>query len=152
MNPPLEPQDGNPTVGFDIGKLKDAKPSELGIRFAFGAAVSVIASVVSAHAGTFWGGMFLAFPAILPASLTLLEREEGTEAALHDQRGAVLGAIGMVAFAVVAALWFEQARTAVVLVAAALAWSVTAVGIYLAVAAWRHRHRGPRDDRVPARA
>jgi hypothetical protein len=146
----LEPQDGNPTAGFDLSKLRDVDVGEIAIRFAFGAGVSVVASVVSTMAGPFWGGTFLAFPAILPASLTLLERKEGTEAALHTQRGALLGSIGMVAFAVVAALTFDQVPTALVLISAAVAWSVAAVGLYLSVASWRHRHRGRRDDRKPS--
>ena len=152
MTPPLEPQDGNPTAGFDLSSVRDVNPRQLVIRFAFGAGVSVVASTVSAVAGPLWGGTFLAFPPILAAGLTLTERDEGSEAALHIQRGALLGSFGMVAFAAVAALGFTRVPTAVVFLAAVTTWSVTAVGLYLAVAAWRQRHRGPSDDRVAASA
>jgi hypothetical protein len=152
VTPPLEPQDGNPTAAFDFSKIREVKPQELAIRFVFGAGVSIVASVVSTLAGPFWGGTFLAFPAVLAAGLTLTEREEGTEAALHIQRGALLGGFGMVAFAVVAAIGFGRLPLAVALGAAIAAWSVTAVGVYLAVASWRRRHRGQCDDRLTTSA
>jgi len=152
VTPPLEPQDDNPTAGFDFSKILEANPQQLAVRFAFGAGVSVVASIVSTTAGPFWGGTFLAFPAILAAGLTLTEHDEGNEAALHIQRGALLGSLGMVAFALVAAFGFERLPLAVTLVAAIGAWSTTAVGVYLAVASWRRRHRGQCDHRLSASA
>ena len=62
-----------------------------------------------------------AFPAILPATLTLLEQKHGTEDAVHDTRGAVLGAIGLVPFAVVAAVCFGRLIAAFVVALASLA-------------------------------
>jgi len=46
---------------------------EHAIRFVFGGVVSVLASLVAREYGASLGGVFLAFPAILPASLTLVK-------------------------------------------------------------------------------
>jgi hypothetical protein len=126
----LEPDAGEPLVGIRLGQLHDVKQSELGMRFAFGACASAVAGVI-ALASTRFGGMFLAFPAILPATLTLLEKKHGAEAARHDLRGAVLGSLGLVAFAVTAAALFGNAPVGVVLCASTGAWVVVSVGSYL---------------------
>ena len=46
------------------------------------------------------GGMFLAFPAILPASLTLVKRHDSRADALDDARGGRVAAIALACFAV----------------------------------------------------
>jgi hypothetical protein len=152
MSESLEPQPGEPVMGFEPGKLRDVKVGELAIRFGFGAGVSTVAAVIGVAFGPTAGGLFLAFPAILPATLTLLEQKHGTDAAVHDDRGAVLGSLGLVAFAVTATVLFTEVSTPVVLAAAAGAWAATAIGVYLAVAAWQHGHSVPSDQhRGPVR-
>ena len=141
MSDPLEPDEGNPVVGWEPGKVREVKASDLVIRFGFGAAISIVAAFVTSTFGPAAGGMFLAFPAILPATLTLLEQKEGTQDAVHDVRGAVLGALGMLAFALTAALSFDRLPVAAVVALATAAWALLAVGAYLAVAAWRQRNR-----------
>src|SRR5438876_639488 len=79
--------------GIDLGKLREVVPRDLALRFAFGAGISIIAGLAGLLVSSRFGGMFLAFPAILPATLTLLEEKDGTEHAVHDVRGAALGAI-----------------------------------------------------------
>jgi hypothetical protein len=139
MSEPLEPDEGSPVMGWEPGKVREADASDVAIRLAFGAAISVVAAIVTNVFGAAAGGMFLAFPAILPATLTLLEKEEGTEDAVHDQRGAVLGALGMIAFGFTAALSFDRLPIPAVVALASVAWAVVAVGAYLAVTAWRRR-------------
>jgi hypothetical protein len=56
--------------------------------------VSAVAGVISAVAGPRAGGVFLAFPAILLASLTLVAKEEGPARARDDARGAIFGTLG----------------------------------------------------------
>jgi uncharacterized membrane protein (DUF4010 family) len=68
------------------------------VRFAFGAGVSALAAVVGKPAGPTVGGLFLAFPAILLASLTLVAKEDGEHQAREDARGAALGALGLIGF------------------------------------------------------
>jgi hypothetical protein len=138
---PLEPQRGNPTFGFRTRKLAQLSAGELGIRFAFGAGISVVASIVGLAFSPVVGGMFLAFPAILPATLTLLEREEGTEDAVHNVRGAVLGAIGLVAFALIAAALFTHTSALLALVSATAGWVGVSLALYLSVASWRRAHK-----------
>jgi hypothetical protein len=91
----------DPLVTVELGKLREAKPKELCLRFSFGAGASLLAGVVSIAFGPRVGGVFLAFPAILPAGLTLIEKKEGLAEATQDLIGAVLGALGLVVFAVV---------------------------------------------------
>jgi hypothetical protein len=66
---------------------------------------------------------------VLPATLTLIERKEGTTKAWADASGGALGAIGLAAFAVTATLllrWYPAAA----LLLALLAWALVSVGLY----------------------
>ena len=106
---------------------------------------SLRAGVIAARFGPVVGGLFLAFPAIFPASATLIEKHvrrrkekaglsgvrRGREAAALDAAGAALGSLGLAAFAVVIWLLIERSPAlALVLVTAAwltvavLAWAV----------------------------
>jgi hypothetical protein len=146
MSESLEPDPGEPIAGFEPGRLRDASVSELAIRFGFGAGVSIVAALVGLAFGSTLGGAFLAFPAILPATLTLLEQKHGTEDAVHDQRGALLGAIGLVAFALAGAILFDRVAASLVFLAATAAWVVISVGLYLAVARYRRSTRRSRNN------
>jgi uncharacterized membrane protein (GlpM family) len=119
-------------------KLRQAPARDWLIRFAFGAAVSALAAVVAKTAGPAVGGLFLAFPAILLASLTLVAKEEGGHRAREDSRGAALGALGLIGFGLV--VWATTPRwpVALTLVVATLAWAAISGLAYLIVAA-RHR-------------
>jgi hypothetical protein len=99
------------------------KPSALGqtrwyeylVRFVLGGAMTVVAGLIAARFGPVIGGLFLAFPAIFPASATLIEKHvrerkekaglpgarRGKEAAALDAAGAVLGSFGLAAFGLV---------------------------------------------------
>jgi uncharacterized membrane protein (GlpM family) len=119
-----------PRPGCDPGKIREAKPKDWLIRFLFGAATSAIAGVLSQLAGPVVGGTFLAFPAILLASLTLVSEEEGAAQSRDDARGAAAGALGLFAFAVVGAATFDRIATAAVFAATAATWAVVALGAY----------------------
>jgi ABC-type dipeptide/oligopeptide/nickel transport system permease subunit len=116
--------------------LKDKSAKDHAIRFAFGASISLIAALVSLKFQLF-GGMFLAFPAILPASLTLIERDAGKQEASLDAEGAIIGATGLLAFALVVSFCIKAMGAIPALIAAATAWVVVSFGIYAAVMAWR---------------
>ena len=64
------------TVKFDLSALAATKWYEYGIRFCFGGAITVIAGLLAKEFGPVFGGLFLAFPAIFPASATLVEKHE----------------------------------------------------------------------------
>jgi hypothetical protein len=104
--------------------LKKSRPWELAVRFAFGGVLTVLAGLVTRAFGPVVGGLLLAFPAILPASLTLVKQHDGKAQAIDDARGGRLGSIGLVAFA--ATVWLAPAvwPPAVVLVVATIVWAL----------------------------
>jgi hypothetical protein len=93
--------------------------------------VSLIAAVVSKLASPRAGGLFLAFPAILLASLTVGARVDGPRQARNDARGATFGAAGLIAFAAVGAVTVHRLAIWAALAIAAVAWAVVAFGGYL---------------------
>ena len=103
------------------------------VRFAFGAATSAVAGVISVVWNSRVSGIMLAFPAILAASLTLIADEESRRAAREDARGAVVGALGLAAFALICYASFGHLPPVVVLALALVAWVCVACGIYLAL-------------------
>jgi hypothetical protein len=117
-------------VAVDLSRLRRVHPRDLALRFAFGAAVSLLAGLVALRFGPRLGGVFLAFPAVLPASLTLIEAKEGRLKALADAKGGQIGAAGMIAFALTAAALLPVAPVGLVLAAALAVWSAVAIGLY----------------------
>jgi hypothetical protein len=75
-----------PLFGLDLGQLRHMSAKDLLVRFAFGAAISIVAGIGGNIFGYVIGGLLLAFPAILPATLTLLEHREGNAAASPRRR------------------------------------------------------------------
>jgi hypothetical protein len=125
---------------MDPGAIRQIGLGQASIRLAAGAAASLVAALVSHFAGAAWSGPLLALPAILIASLTLIGDEDGKTAAIEDARGAVVGGVGLVAFAVVAALLLGKVPTWLAIVAAAATWAALSLVLY---AGWHvlRRHR-----------
>jgi hypothetical protein len=135
-------------IRFSPSSLKEGRWYEYLIRFALGGAATVFTGVVSRRYGAFIGGLFLALPAIFCASATLIEKHEirrkreagltgerrGQMAAAVDSAGAALGAIGMLAFAIVFSLTV-QTSIAVAFMGASFAW------LAISVAAWYVRRK-----------
>ncbi|HKV30478.1 MAG TPA: DUF3147 family protein [Candidatus Dormibacteraeota bacterium] len=117
-------------VGFDWSKLSKTHPPELLIRFVFGGGIALVSALAGSLVGPRFGGLFLAFPAVLPATLTLIEKKEGTAKAWADASGGVLGALGLAAFAFTA-LQLLRANPMVALTLAVLAWVLVSGGLYL---------------------
>jgi hypothetical protein len=127
-------------ISFSPSALKEGRLYEYMIRFALGGAVTAFTGLVSSRCGASIGGLFLALPAIFCASATLIEKHEirrkreagldgrrrGEEAAALESAGAVLGAFGMLAFAVTFSLTVaDSVPTA--FIAASLAWAVVSI-------------------------
>ena len=110
------------------------------MRFAFGGICTVFAGLMAKRYGPAVGGLFLAFPAIFPASATMIENHEkqrkaelgmkgtlrGRMAASIDASGTALGCVGLAGFALV--LWIELPMhnpLAIVIVATAT-WAILA--------------------------
>jgi hypothetical protein len=93
-------------VSADFSASKKTKWHEYAVRFLLGGSVTVIAGLLAQYYGPVFGGLFLAFPAILPASATLVDKHErekkqragiqhttrGRRVAGVDAAGAALGA------------------------------------------------------------
>jgi hypothetical protein len=60
-------------VRVDGSALRDSKWSQYAVRFLFGGIVTSIAGLVAHRYGTVIAGRLLAFPAIFPASATLID-------------------------------------------------------------------------------
>jgi uncharacterized membrane protein (GlpM family) len=123
--------DHEPLVGVHLGALRGLPLSDLLVRFGFGAAISTVAGVVSVLAGSEPGGILLAFPAILPATLTLIEKEESERQAEDLDVGSILGAVALASFAIVVWQYMNEGSAPMVLALATAAWLLTAVVLYL---------------------
>ncbi len=137
------------SIGIKLSALRETKWYDFAVRFVFGGLVTSLAGVVAKEFGPVVGGLFLAFPAIFPASATLVEKHErqrkekqglkgerrGREVASVDAAGAALGSLGLVAFGGMV-WWLAPFLSAwIVLVGATLVWC----GV--SVAAWNIRKR-----------
>jgi len=144
----LDPEGFEPAVRFSLARVRRVPRRDLAVRFAFGAGVSTVASIVAIGFGMRAGGLMLAFPAILPATLTLLAHEESERKAADDDLGSMLGAVGLAAFAALASALLPATGAPLALVMACVAWFGVSIGCYaairsLAVRAGRRRD-GPR--------
>jgi hypothetical protein len=132
-------------IRLNPSALADTRWYEYAIRFVLGGAMTVIAGLVASRFGPVVGGLFLAFPAIFPASATLIERHvrerkekagvpgarRGKDAAALDASGAVLGSFGLAVFALV--IWLVIGRfPALALILATLAWLVVSMSAWIA--------------------
>lgn len=120
-------------VHFTPGRLREIEGRDLAIRFAFGFVIAVAVGVLTKIAGDRIAGLFLAFPAILPASLTLIGEKRGRRKALLDAAGSVFGAVGLIAFAVVSWLLLGRVPAVAAQLGALVAWGAVALTCYGAV-------------------
>ncbi|GLX11075.1 MULTISPECIES: DUF3147 family protein [Microbispora] len=130
------PDDGR-KVRLRLSELRRPPMRDWAVRFAFGAGVSALAGMVSVLAGPRAGGLFLAFPAILLASVTLVAKEEGVRQAGQDVAGATFGTVGLIGFAVVVALTVTDWPLWLSLAIATLTWAALSLALYAAVARLR---------------
>jgi hypothetical protein len=125
-------------IEANLSSLRQATLREHATRFVLGGAVTVAAGLIARRWGPVIGGLFLAFPAIFPASATLIEshetqrkrqigrdgRRRGREAAALDALGASLGAVGLAAFAVVLWRLLPELSSWMALGLAVVAWAL----------------------------
>lgn len=112
--------------------LKKAKWHEHVVRFAFGGLITVIAGVVAHAYGPVIGGTLLAFPAILPAGLTLAMKHDGRDAAIDEARGATLASFGLAAFAATI-LSIRICPFPLAVALAVVAWALVSGGLWILV-------------------
>ena len=102
-------------VQVNLASLRNTRPHDYVVRFVFGGICTAIAGIMAKLYGPGIGGLFLAFPAIFPASATMIENNEkrrkrkigadgtmrGRLAASIEASGVTLGCFGLAAFALV---------------------------------------------------
>ena len=131
-------------VTVDTTGLKQTKWYEFAIRFALGGLITAGAAAIADKLGPSFGGLFLAFPAILAASVTLVEKHErqrkakeglqgtsrGKQAAAADAAGAEMGSLGLFAFAWFVCALLPDHNAALVIVGAVLLWAAVAAAVW----------------------
>lgn len=131
-------------IKVDLSVLGQTKWYEYAIRFLFGGIITGVAGLIAQRFGPGIGGLFLAFPAIFPASATLIEKHErqkkekeglqgtqrGREAASIDTAGSAMGSIGLSVFALLVWQFLPRHSTWIVLTAATAAWLSVSVLIW----------------------
>jgi hypothetical protein len=136
-------------VQFTPYALRETRVHEVLVRFVLGGIITAFAGIIAQRFGPILAGLFLAFPAIFPASASLVEKHErkqkeekglhgarrGRQAASADAAGASIGSIGLLVFA--CAVWqLLPSHSAVgVITLATLAWAL------VSVAGWQIRKR-----------
>ncbi|MCW2907825.1 MAG: hypothetical protein JWL68_2614 [Actinomycetia bacterium] len=126
---------GDRLFAIDLGAVREIRPGALALRFVFGAAISVVAGLIGTLAGQRAGGVMLAAPVVLSATLTIIEREEGRRPAVAEVQGAVPGAVALIGFALAAAGGMATLPLAAALIAALATWVAVAIAGYLAQSA-----------------
>jgi len=131
-------------IKVDLSSLGQTKWYDYGVRFLFGGLITVLAGIIAKKFGPGIGGLFLAFPAIFPASATLIEKHErekkdslglkgaarGRSAASIDAAGSSMGSIGLFVFALVVWQFVPRDRAWIVLGGATLLWLGVSVAVW----------------------
>jgi len=131
-------------VKFDTSSLGLSKWYEYAIRFVFGGMITALTGIIARRYGPEIGGLFLAFPAILPAAASLIEKHEkekkeraglhgtmrGRVAAGIDAAGAAMGSIGLMVFALIVWQKLPSFSLGLVLAGATLAWLTASVMVW----------------------
>ena len=135
-------------ISADSSALARTRWYEYLSRFMFGGAMTVLAGIIAKEYGPTIGGLFLAFPAIFPASATLIEKHEkqrkqqagghgvlrGRKAAALDAAGAAMGSLGLLTFALLVWRLIEEIPTWGALSSATVAW------LAVSILAWKLWH------------
>ncbi|HEX3472084.1 MAG TPA: DUF3147 family protein [Silvibacterium sp.] len=128
-------------IGLELSSIHRSRWTDYAIRFIFGGVITALTGLIAKRYGPGVAGLFLAFPAIFPAGATLIEKHEkekkrqagfdgtsrGRAAAGVDAAGAAMGALGLIAFAMLVWRFLSHHSTAVILTIAGLAWLAVSV-------------------------
>jgi hypothetical protein len=137
-------------ISINLAALGRTRWYEYALRFFFGGAITLATGLIAQKYGPAVGGLFLAFPAIFPASATLIEKHEkqkketkglhgiqrGRVVAGLDAAGATMGSFGLLFFGFISWLALPHFHPSIVLLGATLGWLV------LSFFVWRLRKTG----------
>ncbi|HEX6506515.1 MAG TPA: DUF3147 family protein [Chloroflexota bacterium] len=129
-------------IGTEPSRLRQMSLKEYSVRFVFGGLVTATVGVLGAAFGPSFAGLFLAFPAILVASLTLIGSHDGDKASGADALGAAVGAIGLMGFAIIIWALSNGLAGAAVLAVASAVWLVVSITIWTIFDALRRARKG----------
>jgi Protein of unknown function (DUF3147) len=131
-------------ISINLSALGKTRWYEYAVRFLFGGTVTALSGLVAKKYGPAVAGLFLAFPAIFPASATLIEKHErkkkeragifqtkrGRQAAALDACGAALGTIGLLSFGLT--IWFTNSyfNWGFVLLFATITWAAVSLVLW----------------------
>jgi hypothetical protein len=127
-------------IQFSRRALFETTWYEYALRFLFGGLVTVAAGIIAKQFGPAIGGLFLAFPAIFPASATMIQTQQenkkrrlglrggkrAARAVSADAAGAAMGSIGLAVFALIVWRTLPTHTPYFTLGAAMLAWAAVA--------------------------
>ena len=136
-------------VQINPSALAETTWHEYAVRFLFGGLITAITGIIAKEFGPVIGGLFLAFPAIFPASATLVEKHEkekkqqkglngakrAADAVSLDAAGAAIGSVGLAIFAILVWLGIPNHPAWLVLSIATAAW------LALSMLVWELRKR-----------
>jgi len=131
-------------IKLNFAALKQTRWHEYAVRFILGGLITAVTGWLAERFGPVFGGLFLAFPAIFPASATLLEKHErekkrkagipftvrGRLSAALDARGAVMGSMGALVFAFLLVKLLRQVNAWLSLSLATAAWLAISAGLW----------------------
>jgi hypothetical protein len=137
-------------ISLNPKTVQELQASELVSRFVLGGAITVAAGLIASRYGPTVGGLFLAFPSILPASLTLVAKHQerrkaerglhgvvrGRQAASLDALGALIGTAGLVGFAVSTEIAATRLSPVLTLIVATTVWLGIATGLWRLRRVW----------------
>jgi Protein of unknown function (DUF3147) len=137
------------SIQADLKSLNTTKPHEYAIRFLFGGLITAATGLIAKRFGPSIAGLFLAFPAIFPATITLIATHEkqrkrkagydgtfrGRSAASVDAAGTSLGAAALAIFGLIAWRFLPGHSPLAILALAAIAWMTVSVLL------WKLRRR-----------
>lgn len=131
-------------VKLDASTVRETRWHDYVLRFLLGGLITALAGLIAQRFGPIIGGLFLAFPAIFPASATLIEKHErekkdakglsgnqrGRDAAALEASGSAIGSAGLFLFAALVWAFLPQHRPWLVLAGATCVWGIASAGIW----------------------
>lgn len=132
-------------IRIDPTVLKETRWQQILVRFCIGGLITAATGIIAKRFGPAVGGLFLAFPAIFPASATLIEKHEQQEradagvqgilqarhAVAVDAAGASMGSIGLLFFALFVTKFIGKFSPWLVMLGATGLWAAISVLLWL---------------------
>jgi hypothetical protein len=144
-------------IKADFSALRKTKWYEYAVRFIFGGLVTVATGMIAKIYGPSVGGLFLAFPAIFPASLSLVDKHtrekkeragmdganRGRAAAALDAKGSAIGTLGLLAFAAATTHWLPNLQGWKALPIALAIWLLVSAFVWRLRKVMKHGFKTP---------